>query len=60
MHKISDQKLITEMIQRYYQYQCNKIRNMSTMAKKLINKEDLNSIEEINKFLFKYEFIEKN
>ena len=30
------------------------------MAKRLINKEDLNSVEEINKFLFKYEFMEKN
>ena len=30
------------------------------MAKRLINKEDLNSVEEINKFLFKYEFMEKS
>ena len=47
------------MIQRYYQFLCNKIRTMTMLAGKLINKEAINSIEDLNTFLLKYEFMDR-
>lgn len=57
--KVGDRMLLGEMIQRYYQFLCNKIRTMAMLAGKLINKEAINSIEDLNTFLLKYEFMDR-